>query len=126
MRFDHRHQTRDNAWIKGLVKRRGTKQVPRVDHQVNETKPQERCSRDVATRARDRLPGRRFGERPSLAACRLDHGSNWITAKLVTFDQVSRLFAISAGQQQRGKTVAHHNMLDQLAYRDVRRRRAIP
>ncbi|HEY5249611.1 MAG TPA: hypothetical protein VIJ15_14295 [Dermatophilaceae bacterium] len=126
MRFDHRHQTRDNSWIKGLLEPRGTKQVPRVDHQVNETKPQERSSRDVATSARNRLPGRRFGERPSLAACRLDHGSYWITAKLITFGQASGLIAINAGQQQRGEPVAHHNMLDQFAHRDFGRRRPIP
>ena len=126
MRLDHRAQTRDNSWIKGLLEPRGTKQVPRVYHQVDEPKPQKLGSRDVATRACNRLPGRRFGERPSLAACRLDHGSYWITAKLITFDQASGLIAINAGQQQRGEPVARHNMLDQLVYGDVRRRQAIP
>jgi len=126
VRLDERHQPPNNSRIKGLLKPRGTQQVPCVDHQVNETKPQERRGGDVALRAGDRLPGRRCGERLCLAACRLDHGSYWITAKLITLDQASRLIAINDGQQQRGEAVAHHNMLNQLAYRDVRRRRAIP
>jgi hypothetical protein len=81
-----------------------------VDHQVHETEPQERNGGDVAMRARNRLPGRRCGERLCLAACRLDHGSHWIIPELITCDQASSRIAINAREQQRGEAIAHHNV----------------
>ena len=97
-----------------------------MDHQVNETEPQVRSGGNVAVRARNELPGRRCGERLCLASCRLNHGSDWIIAELITGEHGPSLVAINACQQQRGEAVPNHDVLNQLAYRDVRRRRPIP
>ena len=126
MRLDHRHEIDDNSRIKGLVEPRGTEQVPRVDHQVNETERQERSGGDVASGARNGLSRRRRGERLRLASCRLDHGSDWIIPELIIGEHVPSLIAINACQQQRGEAVADHDVLHQLAYRELRRRRPIP
>jgi hypothetical protein len=57
----HLHEIDNNSLIKGLVEPRGTEQVPRVDHQVTETEPQEGGGGDVAVWARNGLAGRRRG-----------------------------------------------------------------
>ncbi len=76
--------------------------------------------------AGDGLPGRRRGERLRLASRRLNHGSDWIISELITCEHGPSLVAINACQQQRGEAVPHHDVLNQLAYRDLRRRRPIP
>jgi hypothetical protein len=93
---------------------------------VHETEPQERSGGDVAFWARNGLPGRRRGERLRLASCRLNHGSDWIIPELITCEHVPSLIAINACQQQRGEAVPNHDVLNQLTYRDLRRRRPIP
>ena len=97
-----------------------------MDHQVNETEPQERTGGDVAFWAGDGLPGRRRGERLRLVSRRLDHGSDCIISELITCEHGPSLVAINACQQQRGEAVPNHDVLNQLAYRDLRRRRPIP
>lgn len=105
MRLDHPDQIDNNSLIKDLVEPCGTEEVPRVDHQVNETEPQERSGGDAAFGARNRLPLRRRGERLRLASCRLNHGSDWIIPKLITCEDVPSLIAIDACQQQRGEAL---------------------
>jgi hypothetical protein len=61
-----------------------------------------------------------------LASCRLNHGSHWIIPELIICEHVPSLIAINACQQQRGVAVPNHDVLNQLAYRDLRRRRPIP
>jgi hypothetical protein len=126
VRLDHLQQTDNNSRIKGLVKPRGAEEVPRVDDQVNETEPQEGIGGYVAVRAGNGLPGRRRGERLSLAPCRLNHSSDWVIPVLITYEHRPSLIALNASQQQRSEAVPNHNVLDQLAYRKVRWRRPIP
>lgn len=126
MRLDRRHEIDDYLLIKGLVEPRGPEQVPRVDHQINEAETQERLGRDVPSGPGNGLPGRCRGERLRLASCRVDNGGDWIVAELVTGEQVPSLIAINAGQQQRREAVADHDVLDQLTYRELRRRRPVP
>ena len=97
-----------------------------MDHQVDETEPQVGSGRYVAVRACDGLPGRRRGERLCLASCGLDHGSDWIIPDLVTAEHRPGLIAVNACQQQRGVAIPDHDVLNQLAYRDLRWRRPLP
>ena len=69
MRLDHLHEAGNDLRIKGLIQPRGTTEVPGMDDQVNEAEPQERGSRDVALRTRNRLSRRRLGERVFLLSC---------------------------------------------------------
>ncbi len=51
---------------------------------------------------------------------------DWIVAELIARDTRSRLVTINACQQQRSEAVPHHDVLDQLSYRDLRWRRTVP
>jgi hypothetical protein len=126
VRLDQRHDTDDSSRIKRVVELRGTQEVPRMDHQVNETKPQVRSSGNVAGWTRNGLAGRRRGERLSLTTCRIDHGSDRIISELITSEHVPSLIAVNACQQQRGEAIPIYDVLNQLAHRDLRRRRPIP
>ncbi len=124
--LDHVHEFGDDVWIEGLVELRGMQEVPRVNHEVDKADPQEGGGGDVTLRARKNLAGRCRGERLRLASRRLSDGSGWIRSELVTGEHVPSFSAIDTCQQQGGEAIPDHNVLDQLAYRDLRRRRPIP
>ena len=89
-----------------------------MDHQVNETEPQERGSRDVPHRARHGLSRSCLGERLLLLSRGIDHRGDWIVAELIARDTRSRLVTINARQQQRSEAVPDHDVLNQLSYRE--------
>ncbi len=126
MRLNGVQNVDNDSWIKGLVQSRATQKVPGVHHEVDETEPQIGSGENVALRTRHELVERRCGERSCLTSCRLDHGTNRIVPKLITAEHGPSLIAINALQQQRGEPVSNHDVLDQLAYRDIRRRRPFP
>ncbi|KQY62536.1 hypothetical protein ASD66_12995 [Nocardioides sp. Root151] len=123
MRLDRLQHADNNLRIKGVVEIRGTQEVPRVDHQVDETESHVGSDGNVAVRARDLLPGRCREERLCLAQCGLTHVGDWIISDLGTSEHGLGLVAVNACEQQCGEAVPHHHVLNQLAYRDSRRRR---
>jgi hypothetical protein len=126
MGLDQLHEIGNNARIKGLLQPCTTQQIPGMDHQVNETEPQERVSRDVPHQARHELPRSCLGERLLLLSRGIDHRGDWIVAELIARDTRSRLVTINARQQQRSEAVPNHDVLNQLSYRDLRWRRTVP
>ena len=97
-----------------------------MNHKVDETEPQIGGGENVALRTRHELVEGRCRERSCLASCRLHHSSNRIIPKLITAHDGPSLVAIDAFEEQCGEPVSHDNVLDQLAHRDVGRRRALP
>ena len=126
MRLDCVHHVDNELWIKGLVQSGATQKVPGVNHEVDETEPQIRSGENVALRARHDPVEGRCGECSCLTSCRLDHGSNRIIPQLITAHYGPSLVAINAFQQERGEPVSHDDVLNQLAHRDIGRRRPLP
>ncbi len=69
MRLDHVYEGGNDVRVKSLIEPRCTTEVPSMDHQVNQTEPQERGSRDLAPRPGNGLLGRRVSERVLLLPC---------------------------------------------------------
>ena len=78
MGLDQTQQIDDNRRIKSLVEVCCAEQVPRVDHEVDEPKPQECGGGDVSLGALNGLLRRGGGERVRLALCGLNHSGDWI------------------------------------------------
>jgi len=99
VRLDHGRQVDDEPWIEGLVQARATKEVPPVDHQVDETEAQVRGGGNVAVRAGDELLGRRHSECVRLLSSRFDDGSDRVVPELVTCELGSSPVAINTCEQ---------------------------
>ena len=116
MGLDQAQQSDDNRRIKSLVEVCCAEQVPRVDHEVDEPKPQECGGGDVAVRMGNGLLRRGGGERLGLESGRLNHSGDWIIPELITAQHGPSFVSTNACQQERREPIADHNVLNQLAY----------
>ena len=97
-----------------------------MDHEIDQSEAQERGRRDVANTMGDGLLGWCGGERRCLPKSRLNHRGERIVSELITTESSPGRVAANACQQERREAVPDHNVLNQLAHRDLRWRQPIP
>jgi hypothetical protein len=112
--------------FKRLIEACAAEEVPRVNHEIDQSEAQERGRRDVAAAMGDEPLGWYGGEGHCLPSCRLNHRGERIVSELITTQLGPSRVAVNACEEERREAVPDHNVLNQLAHRDLRWRRPIP